>query len=336
MSNELKQWAAHIQKMEAPKELDIAIDQAIQKAKQEKNKIRRPNYKKPIRTFLFFASSAAVLMACMIGPGFISTSWAEALSNTPLLGKIFKSIGDLGLKEASKQGLASSVQMSTSSQGITLNISEVLYDGTRLSLGYMEESSQPLPAIDKKKPRFKYVIDGWDVQLTSEAVIDQNHHIGVMNLRPLEAPDSMPDPFHLELKITQIGDIQGEWDFTIPVKKNDSKTKFIQPKIVEHIGDTIVLIDTVTFSPRGTELNIRTMDVNESDVINTTFTVSDEQGRFLELLEGSGYPVSAHDDKRVTFKSNFLFTPVSPKTSVLILHVKTPEVKDFQIKIPVK
>lgn len=78
-------------------------------------------------------SAAAVLGGVVLGSGFVSPAMADALKNVPLIGSVFQYNFDPTLKQASISGLTTEPNLSVTRDGLTLNIKEVMYDGTRLA-----------------------------------------------------------------------------------------------------------------------------------------------------------------------------------------------------------
>lgn len=58
------------------------------------------------------------------------------MSQFPVFSSIFKHTENPGLKLAAEKGLTTSPNMSVTKDGVTLSVTEVFYDGTRLAIGF--------------------------------------------------------------------------------------------------------------------------------------------------------------------------------------------------------
>lgn len=79
------------------------------------------------------ASAAVILGGGIIGSGFVSPAMAEALKQVPVFGTIFKGTTEEAVKAAMDQGIVKDPDLSVTHDGVTLKLSDLLYDGTRLS-----------------------------------------------------------------------------------------------------------------------------------------------------------------------------------------------------------
>ncbi|AIQ50586.1 hypothetical protein R70331_02900 [Paenibacillus sp. FSL R7-0331] len=91
---------------------------------------------KLLKKTLVAASLAVLLVIGTITAGFISPAWADTLKQFPVFSSVFEHTENAGLKLAAEKGLATSPNLSVTHDGVTLSITEVLYDGTRLAIGF--------------------------------------------------------------------------------------------------------------------------------------------------------------------------------------------------------
>ena len=103
-------------------------------------KLRKPLHRHRIlkRTAVGFA--AALMLGIMVlGSGFTSPVMAKTLEQIPLVNSIFEKAGDMGLKKASEKGLTTVISSSDEHQKVKISATEVIYDGTRLSIALKRE-----------------------------------------------------------------------------------------------------------------------------------------------------------------------------------------------------
>lgn len=210
------------------------------------------------------------------------------------------------LKKAYDDGAFTKVGQVAEDRGLTVEITEVLFDGVSISIGYIissednfnELGSQMLKQSEdigifmdtdnyrdelknlKSKMESLTLIDGTingePIGLGGSAsgdFVDANHFAGVQTVTAgLEGfPDI--DAFQLDFKVRKIGHYGGSWPFTIDVVRNDSHS------IVYEVGQevtyegTTLIVDKITFSPSAVEVIWRS--VNKS---LTTIVMYDDQG----------------------------------------------------------
>ena len=92
-------------------------------------------YKKAFQKVMIITASVAMFFSLLVVASFISPTMAATIKQVPGLSSIFKLAGDLGLKTAEEQGLATKLHTSVTYDDFTLQVSEVVYDGTRGSIG---------------------------------------------------------------------------------------------------------------------------------------------------------------------------------------------------------
>lgn len=261
----------------------------------------------------YVAASALLIISGILASGFISPAMAETLKKVPFIGQIFESLGNDLLQNANRNGMSVPVNLSATDNGITLTITEVLYDGAQIKLGFKEESQAELPVITPNYQRFgmpNLSSDdpslSWIYAMTKTRAKSPTEHIGIltfesMNGEILEQSDKILDNFTLSFTIKQVGDVngvKGNWEFHVPIKLNNAPTKKISVmKTKETLdGRGYLTLQSVIASPLGTEIRFLTRSENASrDPDNTgfrgensSFLVVDEEGNEIELEGGRG------------------------------------------------
>ncbi|WP_433945579.1 DUF4179 domain-containing protein [Paenibacillus sp. SN-8-1] len=243
----------------------------------EQPAVRR--WRKPL---VISSTAAALILICGLGSAFVSPAMASALKQIPGIQKVFEIAGDFGLKTADEQGLTTTIAQRITDQGISLELSEVIYDGSRLTLGYIQKSPKGIQEVRQ----VKYAIDGKSVSFPGSGTgnrLDDHTYAGVINLTPDE---KLPEQFELTMSVSKIGDTTGSWNFSFPVKRTDSSNKVVIPMISKTSGNVTLTIKKILFTPSTTELDVEVKRPVSSDVM--TFTVTDDKGVVLQPHSGSG------------------------------------------------
>ncbi len=94
------------------------------------------------------ASVVGILGAGVVGAGFVSPTMAATLKQIPGIGSIFYGLSSDEIQTAVDKGILSHPNESVTHDGITLTLSDVLYDGTRLSFS-IERKGENLPEVYK-------------------------------------------------------------------------------------------------------------------------------------------------------------------------------------------
>ncbi|GED14636.1 DUF4179 domain-containing protein [Aneurinibacillus migulanus] len=317
LDHKIQQRITEASPLELPDIVESRINQTLATLpKRKPSRTRKP---------LLIASATLLITGGIIGSGFISPTMAEALKAVPMFSKIFDSLGDEGIQNANRKGFTSSVKQSATDQGITLTISEALYDGTRISLGIIEEASGTLPPLSNREQRYKSNSyqdkqgANWWVNSANVTHVDAKQNIGVLNLQPVD-DIQQSDSFTFHFEVRQIGTIKGKWAFTIPITKTDTNVKKLTPMITKNMNTTSLTLTSVAVSSRGTEIKLRTAEPrNENTAFNMSYQVMDEHGFPLTFLGGGGRPGISTKDGRIAMEYTFFYTPMRENAKSLII-----------------
>lgn len=103
-------------------------------------KIQQPLRRHRILKRIAMGFGAALILGLMVlGSGFASPAMAKTLEQIPLVNSIFEKAGDLGLKKASEKGVTTVISSSDEHQNVKISATEVIFDGTRLSVALKRE-----------------------------------------------------------------------------------------------------------------------------------------------------------------------------------------------------
>jgi hypothetical protein len=278
MNNSIDQWKKEMDEITIPNsKLNKTIHSAFQRGKKEK----RGSWGKKI---ISITSAAAIVCGVTLGSAYYSPTAANALSNIPFIGSIFEMVGDSGLKDVHELGLATEVNQTVSNQGISFTVKDVIYDGSRLSIGYLQESKH---GIEEITGGIELYVDGEPLNAGGGMAgqhIDENQYAGTYSVVPNKA---LPKSFDLEMKIYQVGEQRGEWFFEFPVTKVDGVKTLMPMETAEH-NNTSVTVKQAILSPSGTKLLIETKNEQMLDRDFPYFQLSTDKGEVLKSLSFSG------------------------------------------------
>lgn len=117
------------------------LDVIISKIGSEK-KIKR---KKTLLSKVTICVGAAALgFSILIGSASVSPAMAQVVSSIPLIGQIYKNIGDIGLKNVSEAGFTDFSGESKTINGITITFGEVYFDDARATASFLIDSENPI------------------------------------------------------------------------------------------------------------------------------------------------------------------------------------------------
>lgn len=259
-----------------------------------------------------YASVAVALIALVVAFGAFSPQVAMALNQQQLaealedlaLVKSVKSVFNLkttmtrsefvvlgisNLKDAHDVGAFSEVGEVAEDHGLKLEITELLFDGTSFSLGYILTSEDGFQSVepgrglnDLEWPEMSWdaehyreelrKLKGYLQSITLDSIyingekqvsfgyyangdfIDANQFAGIIHLQPGVEGFTDEDAFQLELNISNIGYLRGSWPFTIDVVRNDGFSHVYVIDQEATYEDTIITIDTIIFSPSAVEV----------------------------------------------------------------------------------
>ncbi|MBG9736761.1 DUF4179 domain-containing protein [Paenibacillus alvei] len=297
--------------------------------------IRNSMHSKRRRKAWYVAVSALLIISGILASGFISPVMAETLKKVPFIGQIFDSLGDDLLQHANRNGMSVPVNLSATDNGITLTITEILYDGAQIKLGFKEESQAELPVITPNYQRFEMPnlssddpTISWIYAMTKTRAKSPTEHFGIltfgsMNGEILEQSDKIPDNFTLSFTIKQVGDVngvKGNWEFHVPIKLNNAPTKKISVMETKKTldGRGYITLQSVIASPLGTEIRFLTQSsqtarkANSPDFtgLDISFLVIDENGNEIAWEGGRGR-YSGTRPKNAEYEMLYQYAPLA-------------------------
>lgn len=300
-----KQWPdlkKEMDNIQVPLEkLDKIIQNTAPPMKKKKSKLKIVSYT---------AGAAAVALFIFVGSASVSPAMAKIASHVPLIGTFFNDVQDEGLQIAGQKGLTQIIDQSSKDSGITLTITEMFYDGTRLVFGYTQESLFAIGELER--PTFE--VNGREINFSSSysgEFITPQKYKGMVEINPTE---ELPEEFELNMRIDAIGLIPGKWKFQFHVKQSN-QVLVIRPEEAQIIEEMKVKINSLKIGPAGTDLAVQITSKEEEmnlEPYDLEFFLVDDRGNVLDLLGKD-----AHGDTEngvVETQVGYLFNPLKEGT----------------------
>ncbi|WP_339265307.1 DUF4179 domain-containing protein [Paenibacillus sp. FSL W8-0187] len=291
-----------------------------------------------VRRLLLTAVGTLTACAVILGSGFVFPVMASVLQEIPFVGSVFQYVRDIGLKTASEKGMTAQLEQSVNDNGITLQIQEVMYDGDRLSIGYIQQVEDGFFDMGGPTNGIKFKIDGKpyadSVGASGPQAIDSKTGVGQISLQPFK--QKLPDEFELTIEVAAVGGVKGHWDFSIPVKKTVSGMKSWMPMMSATDGETTLLIKKIGIKPgTGTmdvELEYRRPAAKAQDPMYDIQAITDT-GIELEYyaMVGDGY---VKDDTHIQLGTFQFEVPLVTPKSITLRPYLRGDVPVYGIRVP--
>lgn len=275
-----------------PETADKKIKETIDKLPKRKNR----------KYIKYTAIAAAAALLFIIS---FSAAFPAMAENMPIVGSVIRLFDERKLFGKEYSGYTTKVNISKVSNGTTVTINSVAYDGIALSIGYTvqtKEKMQGEPHILDKT----FKINGKVKSFGSGGggyFIDDKTYEGVDSFisddyMPEDARANIvggdvkiPDTFYLDLDIHQFSEqyLKGDWDFKFKVTKQavDGKVKNIKTSIdLGSLRDKLKVTGLV-ITPVNTVLRYSYHDIDYRDT-DLEFVVLDNKNRVIECRSGDG------------------------------------------------
>lgn len=221
------------------------------------------------------ASAAAILGGGIVGSGFVSPAMADALKQIPIFSTIFEGTPEAAVRAAMDQGLVQDPNLSVTHDGITLKLSDLLYDGTRLSfildregvdlpnaIAPFEYQGTPEDQIPKgyiKGPKPKILVNGKEivfgkggVQTSSFGDFPKRDNAYIAEIPKGEA--NWGNEFELTIQVEVTG-VDEAFEFKVPVKTEDNAL-LLKPNATQTYEEFSYTVKEVVITPVTTRLVI--------------------------------------------------------------------------------
>lgn len=284
---------AFSEKLSLPGDLDALIKNTIKNL---------PNRKRKKGSIGKRATIAATIV--LVAGISLSAAFPAYARNLPVVSSVFQFLSDSNLIDKDYVEYSSDLNLSKTSNGVTVTINSIAYDGIDLSIAYTVESKEEMkddPHIADKV----FKINGKSTTFGSGGIgkfVNSRTYIGVdsfhvandylpKEIKKAQAGGSIkiPDNFIMDLNINKLSNgMEGNWDFKFRVSKDKIQGKVTQVKTnmdLSKIRPTLRVTEVI-FTPINTV--IRTVENTVETSNFNYFIVIDDKGRRLSSKGGSG------------------------------------------------
>jgi hypothetical protein len=295
------------------------------------------------------------------------------LSNLPIVGSAFQSAGDIGLKHAGEELASTSTRQTITDKGISLTLDQVVYDGSRISIGFLHDSKVKFLDIDPRNIQISgsSVSSGYGLR-TSEVAPGITATVFTTTVDPV-----LPNQFSIEIQIKHIQtwendvkkNLKGDWSFKANVVKVSDGVieKTFNPPLVKNLDGIEISLTEIAATPLTTRVSfdlVRPADMDREHIFaeersegETTvqralkFKLFDQQGKEISPLSGHASssgdgiehfielfaPLSEIQKQDLILRTYLITTPVKKSDSNAYVSVGPREEKylaDLDVVIP--
>jgi hypothetical protein len=243
------------------------------------------------------------LIACslcftLLGSGFVSTAMAEALSNIPLIGPIYKDFRDIASDKIERDQLTTVIEKQDSHNGLTMTVKEAVYDGGRLIVTVVYTGEKKV-SLREGSTGFRYVtINGQSPKTTIGSVGQESinpYTIIEHNQFSLTNYNEYGDNIEIAVHGEDLFGYKGKWEVKFPLEKIKGDIFEFNPEVKAETSDKVYALtaNKVTFSPLSTRIDLIIDYPAEMDENDTwpwfEFSVINDKGKVydgLKLQEG--------------------------------------------------
>lgn len=295
----------------------------LQKERIKKNLNKKIRRQKTSKLLKYGAVSTAAGLVIIIGIGMTSPAFADSI---PILESITQTLNDRFGFHGEYAKYSQIVNKSVTDKGISLTINEVLADNSKLIIGYTIKSDKKINDLEVCSLGRFLKING--KTLDSNGTGTGNYVDNYTYTGTEEINTSIPqnaDSFNIDLNVTDIGNIKGNWKFAfITSTKELLKNSIIfNPNSKIDFPDSTVTIDKVDFSPIDTSIFLSGISKNtKSKDSNAIFDYDywvafDDKGEEL-IPKGIGGGESNSNTNKFSSKMEYVSTKTVPKCLTII------------------
>lgn len=247
-------FRSHYEEIKAPESVDKLINNAIKKG------IRY----KIMRKSIVLIISIAMIIFGLLGTCYAYPTASKTLSKIPLVGFIFENFGDNGLKTLSEKGVTTPSDIAVTKDGDTITVKESYYDKSRISIGLILKGSK----LYENGLEYFFYYNGEQFKTGVYGGTTQEKdgcRYVVMNA---DTFSELPDKFNLKLVVKESTAAKRDFEFNIPLDRTnaDSNTKEVSVMKSFHLGNRMILVKNIIFSPSATTINYEyTRPSNETE-----------------------------------------------------------------------
>lgn len=254
-----------------------------------------------LKQIMIGSGAALIVGVIVLGSGFTSPVMAKSLERIPLVNSIFEMAGDIGLRTAKQKGLITAINSSAQAQDVTITATELIYDGTRLSVALkregghfsgsfqglrlnpdgtakMDEKGKPIsnaPGDTGEFQDLEVLIDGQPLNPEEDEEDSFKHSIGLVFSPGSDEQslivqfseksyngDGITLPEQFQMTLkTRLTGMDDDFEIIIPVKKDTSHNKVLFPEVSKNFNKVTTTVEKITMTPATTQIRVNDQGV---------------------------------------------------------------------------
>ncbi|WP_263705380.1 DUF4179 domain-containing protein [Shouchella tritolerans] len=291
-------------------EVEHAIRQGILKAEKAKKTSWKP--------WAYSLGASAAAVALLFGSAYFSPALANSLSQIPVIGSVFSVSGDERLNQASEQGLTKGLDETQTINGVAVTLEELLYDQTRISVGFTVQSDEALTEEDYNFTLQPVINDKPSSAFSASKETQQISANEQKHIYEFEAKEVDSDSFELGL-----------------ILENDNGDTYYFSERVDQLDSNQIAVNN-SQQAEGIELHVESLSLSQS---STSLTFSASQAGELtdlslpiydlefELVDQDGNTIPSYsggvngqfEDGVWTIEGAKMFDPLDPSVQKVIV-----------------
>ncbi|MDN4491930.1 DUF4179 domain-containing protein [Ureibacillus aquaedulcis] len=307
--------------------LDLDIDQLelLDVTETEKARVKRHVLKKRGKTPILrrFAAASSIFIGAAAATGFAFPSLASQL---PFMDNVIQFFSDEEARYTNFEDFSSDINLSQTSNGITVMIDNAVYDGTNITVSYALETEHDFGEAMKVKAPYWFDVagaigSGGGDQITR---ISNTRYVGLATFTPHFKDDAYPETVKITwspkafTSMSNNLEIEGDWSFDFSLERLEGDLLLVNRTVEQE--DVNFTLQTIEFTDVST---IITYEQTVSDELlakwpsaTPIFRITDNLGN-VYVDESSGGGVSKNNGK--TFNGTTDFGTIQSGASQLII-----------------
>lgn len=334
---------------ETPIEVDL-VNRTMNKYESKRNTKQPESFKihmKIRKKLMIMTTSVAMILSLLFITSLISPTMAATIKEFPLLSSIFKFTDDFGLKAADEKGLSTKLHTSVTQEGFTLSVSEVVYDGTRVSIGIERLQTE----VEFSKGTLSDYISNYELFINGEPInffaqcesnsIGRFIHPGKDNDSAIiefsdlsnQGGSPFPEQFNLTLS-TSITGIEDPLKIDIPVKKIEEYVT-LQPNVSREYDNIRFTVKKIKLTPVTTNITTQIVMTDNSSFSQSPLAkaigvnIFDDKGNKIKLITGNGWNATNGSDQIMDLR----YHPFESITKTIIIKPYVQLYEDYQMGV---
>lgn len=247
-------------------------------------------------------STLIIFMVVIFGTSYVSPSIACKLSKVPLIGNIFLSFTDDGLKTVSNKGLTCVTGLEVTKGDATIALKEVYYDKSQVSLGLAYKGISPYSGIVP----LLYFKDTLISGSFNGGIIKASKGIYYTTIT-FNIPNNLPDKLDLKLLVQEQKGLQREFEFMVSIDRtgvNAATKEFNLMKKFEVDKGRNVFVKRVLFTPASISIEFEYIK-SKLDAQPFRVKLYDDKGKEIKINSMSSTTDFTETSRQETYRALF-------------------------------